>query len=146
MIGQAKNGTTVKRDTTVHMKLWTPQETEENMRYSVIYEFDDSKAITIYEKYLSEVVTPKIPIGASVRIHGYTDIIGDEANNQRLSLARANDVKAIIEKSLSKLGRNDVKIEAFGFGEDQKLSQFDNGSPEERFYNRTVIIDITPKQ
>lgn len=142
MIGKAKNGTTVKRDTTVHMKLWAPPVQEEGMRFSVIYEFDDSKAIAIYEKYLTEIVAPKIPIGASVRIHGYTDIIGDEANNQRLSLARANDVKTILEKSLAKLGRNDVKLEVYGFGEDQKLSQFDNVFPEERFYNRTVIIDI----
>lgn len=146
MIGQAKNGTTVKKDTTVHMKLWAPPVMEEGMRYSIIYEFDESKAISIYEKYLAEIVTPKIPIGASVRIHGYTDIIGDKANNQRLSLARANDVKDIIEKSLTKLGRSDVKFEVYGFGEDQKLSQFDNALPEERFYNRTVIIDITPKK
>lgn len=148
MVGKTKSGMTVRRDTTVHMKLWTPLESENKvgMRFSVIYEFDDSKAIRIYEKYLAEIVTPKIPEGGSVQIHGYTDIIGDAANNQRLSLARANDVKKIIEASLSKLGRNDVKFEVHGFGEDQKLSQFENEYPEERFYNRTVIIDIFPKK
>lgn len=146
MVGQTKSGMTIKRDTTVHMKLWTPPEYEEGMRFSIIYEFDDTEAINIYEKYLTEVVTPKIPTGGLVQIHGYTDIIGDEAYNQRLSFARANDVKKIIENSLSKLGRSDVKFEVSGFGEDENLSQFENKLPEERFYNRTVIIDIIPKK
>jgi hypothetical protein len=57
---------------------------------------------------------------------------------------RANEVKSIIEKSLTKSGRSDVKFEVYGFGEDQKLSPFENKYPEERFYNRTVIIDIIP--
>lgn len=146
LIGQTYDGTKMKRDTTVHMKLWAPAEDEEGLRFSVIYEFDDSKAIKIYEKYLTEIVTPKIPEGGSVKIHGYTDIIGDEANNRKLSLARANDVRRIIENSLAKSGRKDVEFEVHGFGEDQKLSQFDNEFPEERFYNRTVIIDILPKK
>jgi len=146
MIGQTKSGMTVERDTTVHMKLWTPPQDEEGTRFSIIYEFDDTEAINIYKKYLTEVVTPKIPTGGLVQIHGYTDIIGDEAYNQTLSLARANDVKKILEDSLSKLGRSDVKFEVSGFGEDEKLSQFENKFPEERFYNRTVIIDIIPKK
>ena len=144
MVGQTKSGITVKRDTTVHLNLWAAPEYEEGMRFSIIYEFDDTKAINIYEKYLTEIVTPKIPIGGSVRIHGYTDIIGDAAYNKTLSMARANDVKKIIENSLSKLGRNDVKFDVVGFGEDQP--QFENELPEERFYNRTVIIDILPKK
>jgi hypothetical protein len=57
-------------------------------------------------------------------------------------LARANDVKGIIEKSLAKAGRSDVKFEVYGEGE--KSTPFANKFPEERFYNRTVIIDIFP--
>ena len=144
MSGQTKNGKTVKLDTTIHMVLWTPPTTEELTRFSIIYEFNESKAITIYEKYLTDIVIPKIPTGATVIIHGYTDIIGDEAYNLKLSVARANDVKAIIEGGLAKAGRSDVKFEVFGFGEDQSLSPFENQYPEERFYNRTVIIDIVP--
>lgn len=144
MVGEAKSGVIIKKDTTVHMKLWTPPAYEEGMRFSIIYEFDDMEAINIYNKYLTEVVTPKIPIGGLVKIQGYTDIIGDEAYNQKLSLARANDVRTIIEKSLSNLGRSDVTFEVFGFGEEQP--QFGNNFPEERFYNRTVIIDILPKK
>jgi outer membrane protein OmpA-like peptidoglycan-associated protein len=126
------------------MVLWTPSESEQGMRFSVIYEFNDSNSIAIYNRYLTDIVAPQIPKGGTVYIHGYTDIIGDEGNNQKLSLARANDVKNILEKSLSKAGRNDVKFEVYGFGEDEYLSPFNNRLPEERFYNRTVIIDIIP--
>jgi outer membrane protein OmpA-like peptidoglycan-associated protein len=144
MIGQTKSGKTVKKEASVHMVLWTPSQREEGMRYSVIFEFNDSQAITLYEKYLTEIVTPKIPVGGTVIIHGHTDIIGDEAHNLGLSLARANEVRGILENALTKAGRTDVKFEVYGFGEDLDLAPFGNGTPEERFYNRTVIIDIIP--
>lgn len=144
MIGKTESGKTVKKETSAHMVLWTPPKTEEGMRFSVIFEFDDSKATSVYEKYLTEIVAPKIPKDGTVIIHGYTDIIGDEAHNLTLSQARANEVKRILEKTLSKAGRSDVKFDAYGFGEDQDLSLFENKFPEERFYNRTVVIDIIP--
>jgi outer membrane protein OmpA-like peptidoglycan-associated protein len=126
MIGQTKSGKTVNKEAYMHMVLWTPSQREEGMRYSVIFEFNDSKAISLYEKYLTEIVTPKIPVGGTVIIHGHTDIIGDEAHNLELSLDRANEVRV------------------YGFGEDLDLAPFGNKFPEERFYNRTVIIDIIP--
>jgi outer membrane protein OmpA-like peptidoglycan-associated protein len=100
----------------------------------------------MYEKYLTDIVVPQIPVGGTVIIHGYTDIIGDPIYNQNLSTARANDVKGILERGLSKAGRSDVVFEVYGFGEDQDLSPFENKYPEERFYNRTVIIDIIPQK
>lgn len=145
MIGITKAGNIVKKETQKHLVLWTPAADEQGMRYSVIYEFNDSKSIKMYEKYLSEVVTPKIPQNATVIVHGYTDAIGDSANNNILSLARANDVKGILVAELEKKGRNDVKFEVYGFGEDKMAAPFDNILPEERFYNRSVIIDIIPK-
>lgn len=144
MIGQTKSGQIVEQETTTRMVLWTPSGTEEGLRYSIIFEFNKSKAIAMYEKYLTEVVAPKIPKNGVVIIHGHTDIIGEEAYNMSLSLDRANEVKNIIEKALSNAGRNDVTFEVHGFGEDQNVSPFENKFPEERFYNRTVIIDIIP--
>jgi len=146
MIGYGLNGKTVRKEVPVSMVLWTPPKDEQGMRYSVIYEFDESKAINIYAKYLSEVVTPKIPIGATVIVHGYTDIIGDSGYNEKLSVARANDVKNILETSLAKSGRKDVRFETYGFGEDETVAPFANTYPEERAYNRTVLIDIIPKK
>lgn len=144
MIGTTKSGKTVKKEASVKMTLWTPPANNEGMRFSIIFEFDDANAIALYEKYLTDVVTPKIPVNGTVQIHGYTDIIGEEAHNQTLSLARANDVKSIIEKALANAGRTDVKISVNGFGEDESMSPFENKLVEERFYNRTVIIDIFP--
>lgn len=144
MIGQTKSGKVVKKEASAHMVLWTPPTNEELMRFSIIYEFNNSNAIGIYEKYLTEVVIPKIPKGAKVVIHGHTDIIGESDYNQKLSDARANDVKTILEKGLAAAGRTDVKFEVYGFGEDLNMAPFDNKYPEERFYNRTVVIDIIP--
>ncbi|MDD2565120.1 MAG: OmpA family protein, partial [Salinivirgaceae bacterium] len=144
MIGKTANETILKKDTTVRLVLWIPDVKEEGIRYSVLYEYDDSKSIYIYEKYLSEVVVPKIPVNGKVIIHGYTDIVGDANYNLSLSTARANDVKKIMETALSKTNRKDVKFEVRGFGENASLSPFENKFPEERFYNRTVIIDIIP--
>jgi len=142
--GKTKSGKEEKNDTTVHMVLWTPPVDQEVTRFSIIYEFNDSKAISIYKKYLDEVVIPKIPVGGKLIIHGYTDVIGDPDYNQKLSLERANDVKNIMESALAKANRTDVKFELFGFGNDQNLSPFKNDFPEGRSYNRTVIIDIVP--
>jgi outer membrane protein OmpA-like peptidoglycan-associated protein len=144
MIGQTRNGKSVRKEASVHMVLWTPDQNEEGMRYSVIFEFNESKAISMYEKYLTNIVTPKIPKGGTVIIHGHTDIIGDVAGNLKLSLARANEVKSIIERALAKADRTDVKFQVYGFGEDEKLAPFENKFPEERFYNRTVVIDLIP--
>jgi len=142
MIGQTQNGTEIIKDTTVHMVLWTPSEREEGMRFSILYEFNQSEAILIYEKYLTKIVVPKIPIRGKVIISGYTDIVGNESHNLKLSYARASDVATIMKGALKKIGRTDVSFEVYGFGEDNNLSPFENNSVEERFYNRTVIIDI----
>jgi hypothetical protein len=144
MVGQTKSGKIVKKEAPVYMRLWTPSEREEGMRYSVIFEINESHAIGIYDKYLTDIVTPKIPADGTVIIHGHTDIVGDAAHNQVLSLARANEVKGIIESALTKAGRHDVKFEVYGFGEDEVQAPFYNKYAEERFYNRTVIIDIIP--
>ena len=142
LTGQTKSGKAVSKETTAHIVLWEPAKIEEGLRFSVIYEFNESKAISIYEKYLMEVVAPKIPYNANVIIQGHADIIGDDVHNLKLSQARANDVRSIIERALAKAGRTDVKFEVSGFGEDPSHSPFNNKYPEERFYNRTVIIDI----
>lgn len=142
MTGITEDEMIITKDTSVNMTLWIPDVNEQGMRYNVIYEFNNSDAIRMYDKYLTEVVTPKIPKGGTVIIHGYTDTIGDAENNEQLSEARANDVKVIIEKALTTAGRKDVQFKVYGFGEQQ--SPFDNNLPEGRFYNRTVLIDIIP--
>jgi outer membrane protein OmpA-like peptidoglycan-associated protein len=144
MVGKTKSGKTVTKDTTVQMVLWKPSANEEGMRYSVLFEFNESNANSIYEKYLNEIVIPKIQDNSTVIIHGHTDVIGNDEYNQQLSYARANEVKGIIEAGLAKRGKKGVQIDIHGFGEDTDVTPFENRYPEERFYNRTVLIDIVP--
>jgi hypothetical protein len=142
MTGTTRMGKTITREASFKLDHAVAPKVLEVTRFSIIYEFDDSKAITIYEKYLTEIVTAKIPQGGKVIIRGHTDNIGDTDYNLNLSIARANDVKKIIGAALEKANRKDVKFEVSGLGENESESPFENKYPEERFYNRTVIIDI----
>ncbi len=144
MIGTTKSGKSVTKEASAHIVLWKAPVTETGTRFSILYEFNNSKANKMYQKYLMNVVLPKIPVNGTVIIHGHTDMIGAESYNQHLSLARANDVRDIMEDGLAKAGRKDVKFEVYGLGEDVKTAPFENKYAEERFYNRTVIIDIVP--
>lgn len=146
MIGETKNEKTVTQYATINVVLWTPPVDEQMMRFSIIYEFNNAKAIDIYADYLNKVVVPQIPKNSKVIIHGHTDKTGSAVNNKALSLARANDVKRIMEQSLRNDNRNDVTFEVYGFGEDENNSPFLNNLPEERAYNRSVIIDIIPRK
>jgi outer membrane protein OmpA-like peptidoglycan-associated protein len=114
------------------------------VRFSVLFDFDQSKTIASYEKFLTDIVTPLIPDSGVVIIHGHTDIIGEEEYNENLSNERAQDARNIIERAISSSGRRGITFETFGFGENLQYAPFDNYFPEERFYNRTVIIDIVP--
>ncbi|MGM1054475.1 MAG: OmpA family protein [Bacteroidota bacterium] len=144
MIGTTPGGEIVTEESNISVVLWTPSELEEGMRFSILYEFDDATAIPMYEKYLTEIVAPKIPENGRVIIQGHTDVIGETEHNQKLSLARANNVKKILENALSNSNRSDVTFEVQGFGEDVAKSPFGNKLPEERSYNRTVVIDLLP--
>ncbi|MBC7947789.1 MAG: OmpA family protein [Chitinophagaceae bacterium] len=143
MIGQANSGKTIRKESSVSlMKRSEPK--QEGLRYSILFDFDKSKSISTYEKFLTEVVTPLVPEDGTIIIHGHTDIIGDETYNHTLSHDRAAGTQQIIERALAVLGKKGVRFETYGFGEDVGMSPFENNLPEERFYNRTVIIDIIP--
>lgn len=146
MTAKTKEGNIVTRESKVDMVLWTPPQDEMSARYSVLYEYNTSKTIGIYEKYLTEIVANEIPKNATVFIQGFTDVIGNEANNKKISLARAEDVLRILKTNLDSRGRSDVKYRVIGYGEDASTAPFNNQYPEERFYNRTVIIDIIPAE
>ena len=143
MVGESISGKIIREESSVSL-IKTDEDQQEGMRYSILFDFDRSKSLNAYEDFLSNVVTPLIPENGTVIIHGHTDIIGDENHNGFLSYDRAAGTQKIIEAALLKTGRKGVKFETFGFGEDAGLAPFENNLPEERFYNRTVIIDIVP--
>ena len=145
MIGQTKSGKEVRQEVPVSVVLWTPPTDVVNTRFSVIYEFGQSKAMKQYETYLIQVVAEKIPANGKVILFGYTDVIGETAHNKTLSYARANDVKEILEKALAAKGTGNVTFDVAGQGEGNGISPFNNKYPEEQAYNRTVLIDIIPQ-
>ncbi len=144
MVGQAKNGATITKEQRIRLARSEGPQDQTGLRFSILFEFDQSKTVATYDKFLSETVVPQIPAGANVVIHGHTDIIGEESHNLTLSRNRATEAMNVIQRELNRAGKKNVKFDTYGFGEDVRRSPFENNLPEERFYNRTVIIDIVP--
>lgn len=145
MIATTKSNAVIERNSDMHVNQWRSSNTTDGNRFSIIYGFNKSEALPMYRKYLIDVVAPKIPMNGTVMIQGFTDAIGNETYNQKLSMARANNVQSILKEGLRKAGRTDVTFVVSGLGEDAKTAQFKNKYPEERFYNRTVVIDLEQK-
>jgi outer membrane protein OmpA-like peptidoglycan-associated protein len=145
MLGQTKGGQTMRKEESIKLVRSDEPQNDLGLRFSILFEFDQSKTVATYERFLTNVVAPLIPEGGSVTIHGHTDIIGEESHNLKLSRDRAEETRSIFERALSKAGKRRVKFDAYGFGEDVRRAPFENTLPEERFYNRTVIIDILPE-
>lgn len=143
MLGKTNTGRSVKRDGSVRL-LRREEPAPEGLRFSVLFEFDQSKTIATYDNFLTRMVAPLIPEGGAVIVHGHTDIIGEDDYNQSLSDRRTEDARKVIERALSDGGKRGVTFESYGFGEDTAHAPFDNDLPEQRFYNRTVIIDFVP--
>jgi outer membrane protein OmpA-like peptidoglycan-associated protein len=143
MLGQTKDGKSVRKESAVQL-IRRDEPKKESMRFSILFDFDKSKTIASYEQFLKEVVTPLIPDSGIVVIHGHTDIIGEEEFNDSLSSQRVQDARTIIEHAIANSGKKGITFETFACGENLQLAPFDNFFPEERFYNRTVIIDIVP--
>jgi outer membrane protein OmpA-like peptidoglycan-associated protein len=141
MTGQTKTGQTIRKETVVSLYKMNDAAIQ-GLRYSVLFNFDKSKTVSDNEKFLADVIAPLITDSSTVIIHGHTDIIGDKDYNLILSDGRVRNARDIIESGLSGKGRKGVKLEYYGFGKDAVMAPFNNNLPEERFYNRTVIIDI----
>ena len=143
MTGQYKDGTKVNKDG--YLQLTKAEDNrQEGLRYSILFNFDKSQSIDAYKDFLTEIVAPLITDNETVIIHGHTDIIGETKYNLTLSQNRADGAQRILASALRNANVTGVKFETFGFGENESMAPFDNNLPEERFYNRTVIIDIVP--
>jgi outer membrane protein OmpA-like peptidoglycan-associated protein len=143
MLGATKLGKSTRKDGSFQL-IRREVSVKEAVRFSILFEFDKSKTIASYEKFLTEIVTPLIPDNGKVIIHGHTDIVGEEDYNDNLSRERVEDARGIIERAILSNGKHGITFETFGFGENLQYAPFENQFPEERFYNRTVIIDIVP--
>lgn len=103
-------------------------------RYSMIlFNFDRASTIETNNQIIS-MIRSRIRTSSTVSIEGMTDYIGRKRNNLRLSDSRANAVESSILQFI-----RPVEIHSIGLGE---VELFDNTSPEGRFYNRRVLIEI----
>lgn len=139
--GQTPYGQMVKKESTLRL-VRNVVPVEEALRYSILFDFDQSSAVANYEQFLTKVVAPNIPNNGTVIIHGHTDIVGSQEYNLQLSERRAMDIREILGKAVLDAGKTGVRFETLAFGMDADTAPFENKLPEERFYNRTVIIDI----
>ncbi|OGU61682.1 MAG: hypothetical protein A2X64_01550 [Ignavibacteria bacterium GWF2_33_9] len=100
--------------------------------YSLIL-FDFGKSDLGFEhRKVVDFVKDRISNNSIVVVSGYTDAIGDENINDKISKERAEAV-------LKRLNINqNVSIE----GKGESVLLYDNALPEGRFYCRTVTIDI----
>lgn len=142
MNGITKKGASVKKQSTVRL-VRQDGTIDKGYRYSILFNFNKTETIASYEKFLTDEVSPLITDGSNVIIHGHTDIIGSEDYNHTLSHDRALDTQKVLDRALRNAGKKNVTFETYGFGEELDKAPFGNNTPEERFYNRTVIIDIT---
>ena len=141
MTGETKEGLIINKESSLKL-VRNAAPVEESKRYSILFDFDQPKAVASYEKFLTEVVAPQINTNSNVIIHGHTDIVGSDAYNMNLSQERARDTQTILEKAVWNTGKKGVTFEVLAFGMDTVTAPFENKLPEERFYNRTVVIDI----
>lgn len=142
MNGETYLGHTVTKEASFTLKSGAAEPAEQEQTSSVLFDFDKSNATATYENFLTNTVASLIPPGATVIIDGHTDIIGTDEHNMKLSVDRANEAQKVLSDALDKAGKTGVVFKATGYG--AANPPFDNALPEQRFYNRTVTIEIVP--
>lgn len=141
LTGKTKTGHLIRKENTITLAREVDLNQPEQ-RFSILFEFDKSKTVATFENFLKNTVASLIPSNSTVVISGYTDVVGDEAYNLNLSNQRAIETQKILENAVSKTNKTKIVYKTNGFGESNPL--FLNSLPEERFYNRAVLIDIIP--
>lgn len=141
LTGQTKTGHAMRKESSfVLVKETQPILPEQSA--SILFQFDKSVTVATFKNFLTVTVAPMIPNNATVVIGGHTDIIGSDDYNMSLSKERAIAAQNILEEQTSKAGKTGVTYNTDGYGKADPA--FRNTLPEERFYNRTVTIDIIP--
>jgi outer membrane protein OmpA-like peptidoglycan-associated protein len=84
---------------------------------------------------LGQALAPILASGANVRIEGYTDSLGPDAYNQRLSQKRAESVKGYLVQHFT---LPPERLLAEGYGKSRPIAS--NDTPEGRGQNRRVQV------
>jgi outer membrane protein OmpA-like peptidoglycan-associated protein len=111
------------------------------VRNEVLFDFNSSGLRSASRNSLRDManVFEKYP-NTTIRVEGFTDSIGSNAYNERLSERRADSVARYLEN----LGVRSSRIDAIGFGESQPRAS--NNSASGRQLNRRVEIHVKANQ
>ena len=145
MLGETTDGKQIRKESSMYLA-HSEELKGQAIRFSVLFDFNKWKTVAAYEKYITEEIAPLIADNGVLIIHGHTDIIGETKYNENLSLERATETERILKQALTKAGKNNIKYDVTGLGADTDFAPFENKLPEERFYNRTVVIDFIPNK
>jgi hypothetical protein len=72
-----------------------------------------------------------------IKVEGHTDYVGSVPYNEKLALARGNEVRAFLTKY--GVGANQVSVS----GQGKRVPEVPNTSKEGRFINRRVVLTVT---
>lgn len=104
----------------------------------VLFDFNSTKISGDAEEAIAKTVE-KVPDGAKVTVSGYTDSVGDDAANKKLSKERAQAVADVIKDK-----RSDLDLSIKGFGEADPVAKNTtkkgDDNPQGRAKNRRVEI------
>ena len=142
--GDARNGTKVTRQAAFALRR-IGDGVHRTARFAILFDIDQGRAVSSYEKFLEETVGSEIRDGSWVFVRGRTDLVGERDYNLRLSKERAEGVWKLLEAEALRRGKGATFKPAWS-GEDPAQAPYGNELPEERNYNRTVIIDILPAE
>jgi outer membrane protein OmpA-like peptidoglycan-associated protein len=103
-----------------------------------LFDFDSKEVSADNTAMLRGVAdTYKVVGGGTIRSTGFTDNIGDSTYNTKLAKDRAENICTV-------LGTNGIPSNAMASeGVGPSNPQFDNSSPEGRFFNRTATVTLT---
>ncbi|MBX3044521.1 MAG: OmpA family protein [Candidatus Kapabacteria bacterium] len=110
-------------------RLNATRDTSLNVYNLILFDFDKS-TLSAVNKSITDFIKSELTPDTDVTILGFTDRIGDDKYNMRLSTARA-------ESTGKALDGHPYKV--IGMGETKLI--YDNDLPEGRFYCRTVIVE-----
>ena len=110
-------------------RLNATKDTSLNVYNLILFDYDKSSLSQTNMK-ITDFIKSELTPNTDVTIFGFTDRIGDDAYNLKLSTSRA-------ESTGKSLGGHPYKVE--GVGESKLI--YDNDLPEGRFYSRTVVVE-----
>ena len=102
----------------------------------ILFKYNSSEMGKWNSKILEEYVYDRIKPNSDVTVNGYTDILGTDDYNKKLSQNRADATKRVIQQKTSKY----KTLQSVGYGKTQPL--YPNEVPEGRYYNRTVQVVV----